>query len=224
MRRALRSGTLLCFLTAPAVVSAQAPPGYLVVEGAFINGSGIGTSRPGMTVAACAAACDAEPRCLSFEMYAGETCSLNADDRRTRPDILTRSDRYTYYEKVARPAGPAAAPAAETLFIYQNCARGPDACTLGVADGAYATPGNARHREGWRRLPDDGPFSSHPSAWARACRLHAPPSRVAPAITSGEIDCAALGVPLPGARPTAGSGLAGYTVVDGAFINGSGIG
>lgn len=205
--------------------NAQVPAGYVQVQGAFINGSAIGTTRTGTSLAACAAACNAESRCLSFEMYGEDSCSLNAANRTTRTNILSRSPRYTYYEKTS------AQPASGQAFIYQNCSEGPDRCTLGVADGAYSTPGNARHREGWRRLVDEGPFSDHPAAWRRVCRLHAPPARVAPAILAGEIDCDALGVPSRASSMssmssmTGGNGApAGYVVVEGAFINGSGIG
>lgn len=227
MVRALGPCSLLICVgwLAANTAGAQAPPGYVTVQGAFINGTGIGAARPGTSVAACAAACDAEPRCLSFEMYGDDTCSLNTANRSTRPNILSRSASYTYYEKVG-----GAAPASAELFIYQNCSGGPDHCTLGVADGGYATPSNARYREGWRRLPDEGPFRDHPAAWRRLCRLHAPPSREAPDIAAGRIDCAALGVPTRGgstaAAPARGraDAPAGYTVVEGAFINGSGIG
>ena len=245
--------SLLSTLVSPSVADAQAPPGYVVVQGAFINGSGIGTARSGMSVASCAAACSAEPRCLSFEMYGGETCGLNVTNRASRPNILTRSDRYTYYERVGRSAArrdPAQGSGRagrsgvtrprtgdEQLFIYENCARGPTRCTLGVAAGGYAYPGNARWREGWRGVMGEGPFSSHPAAWRRVCSLHNPPSRVAPDITSGEINCGELGVTARGggrgsgsgsasARrpPRGGGGLSGYVVVEGAFINGRGIG
>jgi len=205
-----------------ATANAQVP-GYVQVEGAFINGSAIGSTRTGTSLAACAAACNAESRCLSFEMYGQDSCSLNAANRSTRPNILSRSSRYTYYEKTT------AQPTNTQSFIYQNCSEGLDRCTLGVADGAYSTPGNPRYREGWRRLVDEGPFADHPAAWRRVCRLHAPPARIAPAIVAGEIDCEALGAPsrvssMSAMSSGANGAPAGYVVVEGAFINGSAIG
>ncbi|MBZ0215656.1 MAG: PAN domain-containing protein [Fimbriimonadaceae bacterium] len=78
---------------------AQEVQGYQRIPGSFINGSGIGTTENGHTALSCAARCNAESRCLSFEMSSG-WCSINMASRQTRADILWQSPKYTYYERI----------------------------------------------------------------------------------------------------------------------------
>lgn len=86
-------------------VNAQEVQGYQRIPGSFINGSGIGNAESGHTAQTCAARCNAESRCLSFEMSNG-WCSINMASRQTRADILWQSPKYTYYERVSGNSAP----------------------------------------------------------------------------------------------------------------------
>lgn len=81
-----------------APVQAQEIPGYTMVKGAFINGSGIGSAERGHTPRSCAQKCNAQRRCRSFEITEG-WCSLNVTDRRTAR--LSLAAKYTYYERLS---------------------------------------------------------------------------------------------------------------------------
>lgn len=174
---------------------AQPDRGYLAIPGAYIWGYGIGAVEKGHNAASCARKCDATPGCLSFEI-AASWCSLNKADRRTKPDILTRTARYTYYEK--RQGGQPPPPPVDSLYIHRNC-RAPTGCIIGIADAGYALPSTARYREGWRRL--EGPFSNHPDAWRRACQIHYSGGARSPDIIAGRIDCASLDTPVASPEP-----------------------
>jgi hypothetical protein len=68
--------------------------------GRFLNGSGIGTGEYEHTPASCAAKCDAESRCKSFNMYGLDYCTLSA--RNSSEKSLSNSDSYTYFERVSQ--------------------------------------------------------------------------------------------------------------------------
>ncbi len=78
--------------------SASGLAGYRKIPGAFINGKGIGIAERGHTAESCAARCDAQSRCQSFEIT-GDWCSINVVSSRPDPSILTRSQKYTLYER-----------------------------------------------------------------------------------------------------------------------------
>lgn len=199
LSKILVAGVSILLLSFGAGAIAQAIRGYVSIPGAYIWGYGIGPAVRGHTAASCARRCDATSGCLSFEIANG-WCSLNKANRRTKPNILTRTGRYTYYEKAtgAPWPTPTATPIPTptptprvSINIHRNC-RGPDGCIIGIADTGYARPGTARYQEGWRRL--EGPFNSHPAAWRRACQIHNSGTARAPDIIAGRINCASLGV------------------------------
>jgi hypothetical protein len=96
---------------------------------------------------------------------------------------------------VAAVAGAALLPVSAghaqstTWFVHSNCNVSP--CVMGVADQSYATPGNARWNEGWRRMSQG--YSDGAQAWRTACRWHyGRAGYTAPDIASGTFSCASV--------------------------------
>lgn len=86
-------------------VSAQGLSDYLHFPGTSIPGHNI-TSISGQTPSSCARACDANSRCISFDIDRSGTCYLQDADRRSAE--ITNSDTYDYYERRRATSGSVA--------------------------------------------------------------------------------------------------------------------
>lgn len=83
-------------------VLAQGLPDYLHFPGKSIPGHNI-TSISGQTPSSCSRACDADSRCVSFDIDRSGTCYLQ-DANRSNAEV-TNSDTYDYYERRSASSG-----------------------------------------------------------------------------------------------------------------------
>lgn len=74
----------------------------------------------------------------------------------------------------------------QRIAVFRNCRKSP--CTIGVAIGSYAQPGNRRYVEGWRSMGAE--YQSHADAWRAACAAHRTPQYHSPDIQRGRVNCA----------------------------------